>query len=164
MSSEHPYLSREITEALSGVLSAAVSAVTAGVEDNPREAFGRLLDAYVDIDEALNALWVAMYVQCPECGGKSAIDQTDDCALCGGGGYYGYIPRHVFARVDPIWSSAAPVVQCPVCDGECDVIVEGYAKPCPACDGVGHLAKDDAILAVYQLDEDSDEDGGQEDA
>jgi RecJ-like exonuclease len=162
--SEHPYLTRDITEALSGVISAAVAAVTAGTEANPKEAYGRLLDAYMSIDEATAALWQALYVLCPECDGKSAVDQTDTCPLCGP--HMGYIPRHQFARVDPIWQDPAPVVVCPVCDGECDTIVDGYAKPCPACDGIGRLAKEDAVMAVYQLNADADEgedEGGKDD-
>jgi DnaJ-class molecular chaperone len=57
--------------------------------------------------------------------------------------------------VDPIWQDPAPVVVCPVCDGECDTIVDGYAKPCPACDGIGRMSKEDAVLAVYQIEDET---------
>jgi RecJ-like exonuclease len=104
------------------------------------------------INEAMEDLWLELHIQCPECDGQSAIDQTDDCPLCMG--HMGYIPRHVFAIVDPIWNDPALAVVCPVCEGECDVRVDGYPRPCPSCAGSGLLGKADAIAAVYEIHRD----------
>jgi RecJ-like exonuclease len=152
--SEHPYWTIEMREAISAAMTACARSVTAGMLDKPQDAYDAMMDIYVELDEATSAMWNSMFVTCPECDGKSAVDQTDTCPLCGP--HMGCIPRHQFARVDPIWQDPAPVVVCPVCDGECDTIVDGYAKPCPACDGIGRMQKEDAILAAYQIEDETE--------
>jgi len=34
------------------------------------------------------------------------------------------------------WSD---LVDCPLCDGECDVVIDDQSTPCPACQGMGRV-------------------------
>ena len=149
MDNRHPYLTKDITEAVEKILAAGISAVTAGIEDNPERAYERLMDTMHELHNCEHALFAALHLECPECGDKSAQYQPSDCPCCGT--LNSAIPRHLISKIDEIWNVEGSVVTCPVCDGECDVTVDGVADHCPACGGGGAMHKEDALIIIREM-------------
>jgi hypothetical protein len=165
----HPYLTEDIAGAIEHILATAAHALTAGLESNPERAYERLMHCFHELSNSQFALFAALHVECPECGNKSAQSQACDCPCCGT--LNSCIPRHLFAQIDAIWQTPGSVVPCPVCDGECDVAVDGVADRCPACGGAGATCKEDALCVIREMHyeaqglyTDDDDDGGQDDA
>ncbi len=136
---DRPYLTDEITETIQEISNAASCALTAGLEPDPERAYQRLMQLFRAISDCEMILFDAMHTICPACGDTSARDQEGDC------------PIHLLSRITDVWQAEGSVVTCPVCHGECDVLVDGVAGLCPCCGGAGATHKEDALIAIREM-------------
>lgn len=146
---DRPYLTDEITETIQEISNAASCALTAGLEPDPERAYLRLMQLFHALSDCEMILFDAMHTDCLACGYKSAQEQPGDCPCCGT--LNSSIPIHLRSRIDAVWQADGSVVTCPVCQGECDVLVDGVAAPCPCCGGAGATHKEDALIAIREM-------------
>jgi len=146
---DRPYLTDEITETIQEISNAASCALTAGLEPDPERAYQRLMQLFRAISDCEMILFDAMHTICPACGDTSARDQEGDCPCCGT--LNSSIPIHLLSRITDVWQAQGCDVTCPVCDGECNVTIDGVTGRCPACGGAGVMAKDAALDTIREM-------------
>jgi hypothetical protein len=119
------------------------------MEANPERAYERLMECFHDLTDCDFMLFGALHLECPECDSESAKSQAGDCPCCGT--LNSCIPRHLHSQIEGLWNAPGSVVTCPVCQGECDIAVDGVTDICPACGGAGATHKEDALIAIREM-------------